>query len=297
MDLLAAIRIYIRVVERGSMSAAARDLGIGQPAVSDRIERLERHLNAQLLIRNTRKISTTEVGASFYRHGKRVLDAADEAWACVADNEQPLAGVLRVAAPHGLGEVVLIPVLQQLREQHPRLEIDLTFNDAVIDPIIEGVDLSLRVGPPGEGNFVVRGLGDVRRILVAAPSYLARRPAPIAPADLAAHPFIRVATQFCDGPLRLIAADESVVRPAINVAWRTSHWRAGLALLINGCGIGVLQEPMCAEAISQGKLVRILPDYALTGFDLHVLYPAVKPVPRKIRETLKLLEAYFQIDR
>lgn len=277
------------------MSAAARDLGIGQPTVSGRVDQLERHLNAKLLIRNTRKISMTEAGMLFYQRAKHVISAVDEAVSCVVDQtEQPLTGVLRVAGPHGLGEVTLIPVLKKLRAQNPQLEVDLLFNDVVIDPIIEGVDLSLRVGPPGEGNFVARRLGDVDRILVAAPSYLASHAPLNTPEDLAAHPFIRVATQFCDGPLRLTSNLGSTSRPTITVAWRTSHWRAGLALLLDGCGIGVLQAPMCAEAISQRRLVRILPDYSISGFAVHALYPTVRPMPRKLRTTLQLLEAHFQ---
>lgn len=295
MDLLVAIRIYVRVVERGSMSAAARDLGIGQPAVSDRIQRLERHLNTKLLIRNTRKISMTEIGDAFYVRSKRVLESADEAWACVVDDiGRPLTGSLRIAAPHGLGEVALIQPLQRLREDHPQLEIDLIFNDAIIDPVTEGVDLSLRVGPTGQGSYVARRLGSVNRIIVASPSYLSRRAAPVAAEDLGAHPFIQVATQFCDGPLSLISPARSMVRPSINVAWRTSHWRAGLALLLDGCGIGVLQEPMCTHAIAEGKLVRLLPEYTLPEFDVHALYPTIRPLPRKIRAILGLLDEHFQ---
>jgi DNA-binding transcriptional LysR family regulator len=295
MDLLAAMRIYVRVVERGSMSAAARDLGIGQPAVSERIERLEAHLGARLLRRNTRAVSMTDAGLLFYERSRQVLLAADEAQAAVAQDSQVLRGKLRIAAPQGLGEVVLPSILLRLREQHSQLDIDLVLNDRIVDPITEGVDISLRLGQPGEGNFVARRLGHVRRALLASPEYLAKHGAPTKPHELAAHPFIRVAGLFGDGQLRLSCKRETLQAP-VSVAWSVSHWRPAYTLLLAGAGIGVLQEPVCAEALAGGQLIRLLPDYAVPGFDLHALFPAIRPIPAKTRAVLAALDAHLPVE-
>jgi DNA-binding transcriptional LysR family regulator len=292
MDLLAAMRIYVRVVERGSMSAAARDLGIGQPAVSERIDRLEQHLGTRLLRRNTRAVSVTDAGALFYERSKHVLHAADEATAVVSHDSRALSGTLRIAAPQGFGEVVLLPILQRLREQHPQLDIDLVLNDRVVDPVTEGVDLSLRLGPPGEGYFVARRLGHVRRVLLASPDYLARHGSPSRPQDLAAHPFARVSGLFVDGQLRLLSARGAMVPASLRMAWSVSHWRPVYSLLLAGAGIGVLQEPVCASAIAAGQLVRLLPDYIVPGFDLHALYPASKIVSPTTRMVLAWLDEH-----
>lgn len=293
MDLLAAMRIYVRVVERGSMSAAARDLGLGQPAVSERIERLEHHLGVRLLRRNTRAVSITDVGMLFYERSKRVLEAAEDAQAVVAHDDSALRGTLRIAAPQGLGEVVLPSILLRLRKQHPQLNIDLLLNDRVVDPITEGVDISLRLGAPGEGHFVVRKLGHVRRVLLAAPAYLARHGTPTKPHELAAHPFIRVTGLFSDGQLPLISAQQAMLQAPVNVAWSVSHWRPAYTLLLAGAGIGVLQEPVCAEAIATGQLKSLLPDNIVPGFDLHALFPAAKPIPPKTRAVLALLDEHL----
>ncbi|WP_266159418.1 LysR family transcriptional regulator [Dyella silvatica] len=293
MDLLAAMRIYVRVVERGSMSAAARDLGLGQPAVSERIERLEQHLGTRLLRRNTRAVSITDVGMLFYERSKRVLEAAEAAQAVVTQDDKTLRGTLRIAAPQGLGEVVLPLLLLRMREQHPQLNIDLLLNDRVVDPVTEGVDISLRLGPPGEGNFVARKLGHVRRVLVAAPSYLARHGIPNKPYELAAHPFIRVTGLFNDGQLPLLGARQAMVQAPVSVAWSASHWRPVHTLLLAGAGIGVLQAPVCAEAIADGQLKPLLPDYQVPGFDLHALFPAARPIPPKTRAVLALLDAHL----
>jgi len=294
MDLLAAMRIFVRVVERGSLSAAARDLGIGQPAVSERIQQLERHLGVRLLLRSTRAVSCTDEGHVFYERCKQVLEAADEACAAVSPDHQRLRGVLRIAAPQGLGDVVLPALLLRLREQHPQLRIDLILNDRLVDPITEGVDVSLRLGPTGEGSFIARRLGQVRRVLVAAPDYLARHGTPEIPQALVAHPFIRVLGLFGDGQLPLIDVGRKPITTPINVAMSLSHWRPVHALLVGGGGIGVLQEPVCAEAMAAGRLIRVLPDYVVPGFDLHALIPATRPIPPKTRAFLALLEAHLQ---
>jgi DNA-binding transcriptional LysR family regulator len=289
MDLLAAMRIYVRVVERGSMSAAARDLGIGQPAVSERIERLEAHLGARLLRRNTRAVSVTEAGALFYERSKHVLQAAEEAKAIVSDDGRALRGALRIAAPQGFGEMVLLPILQRLREHHPQLDIDLVLNDRVVDPVTEGVDLSLRLGPTGEGYFVARRLGHVRRMLLASPDYLARHGTPAALHDLHAHPFVRVSGLFADGQLRLLSRRGVAESAPVHVAWSVSHWRPVHSLLLAGAGIGVLQEPVCAQGIAAGQLVQVLPDYTVPGFDLHALYPSSRALPPATRLLLAWL--------
>jgi len=289
MDLLVAMRVYVRVVERGSMSAAARDLGMGQPAVSERIERLEDHLGVRLLLRNTRKLSVTDAGAAFYERSKGVLEAAGDALA-VATSDRLLRGTLRIAAPHGVGEVILPPILLSLRKQHPQLKIDLVLNDRIVDPVTEGVDISLRLGDLGEGNFVARKLGHVSRVLVAAPGYIEQHGAPASPDELADHPFLRVSGLFNNGRLPLVGPDQQSELAAIDIVVSASHWRPLHVMLLDGAGIGVLQEPVCTEDLASGRLQRLLPGYVVPGFDLHALYPAIRPVPPRIRAVLSLLE-------
>jgi DNA-binding transcriptional LysR family regulator len=289
MDLLAAMRIFVRVVERGSMSAAARDLGIGQPAVSERIERLERDLGVRLLLRNTRVLACTDQGSVFYSRSKAVIEAADEARAAVVQNEQSVRGLLSIAAPQSFGEVVLPRILNRVREQYPQLRIDLILNDRIVDPVTEGVDISLRLGAPGEGNFVARRLGHVQRVLVAAPAYLQRQPSIDRPQDLARHPFIHVKGLFGDHQLHLVDAQRKTVRAPVTPMVSASHWRPVYELLLAEAGIGVLQEPSCAPALAEGRLVRVLPAYSVPGFDLHALYPAARRVPPKTRAVLAVL--------
>jgi DNA-binding transcriptional LysR family regulator len=292
MDLLAAMRIYVRVVERGNMSRAARDLGIGQPAVSERIEGLEQHLGVKLLRRSTRALSCTDAGSIFYERSKRVIQAADDACADIIDEEdRALRGTIRIAAPQGLGEIVLPKVLLRIREQHPQLHIELVLNDQMVDPVIEGVDISLRLGTLADGNFIARPLGEVRRLLLASPEYLARHGNPQRLDELCNHPFIRVMGVFNDGVLRLRDSKQSLITASIVSAISVSHWRPVYELLLSGAGIGVLQETACGEALESGRLVRLLPQYTVPGFALNAL--CAPPMSSRVRRILALVEKEF----
>jgi DNA-binding transcriptional LysR family regulator len=292
MDMLSAMRIYARVVERGSLSAAARDLNLGQPTVSERIERLERHLGVRLLDRTTRSVRTTDAGGLFYERARHVLEAADEALAAVASRDAGLQGTLRVAAPHGLGEVTLPPLLLKFQSLHPGLAIDLTLNDRFVEPVVEGVDVSIRIGTINDGNFIARRIGHVHRLMLASPAYLARRAAPATPQELADHPFIRIAGMADDNRLRLTRPDGVALEAPIRTAWRTNHWKPLLEALLAGAGIGALHACVCAREIAAGKLVPILPRYRFRPLDVHAIYPAGPHLLMKTRAVVDLLAGH-----
>lgn len=283
------MRIFVRVVERGSLSAAARDLGLGQPAVSERIARLEADLGARLLRRSTRALSLTDAGARFFERCQIAIEAADDALSVVRE-DQKLRGLLRIAAPYGMGETLLPPVLLRLREQHPGLKVDVVLNDRLVDPVTEGVDLSLRLGEITDGRFTARRLGMVRRMLVASPAYLERHGTPMVPQDLAGHAFARVSGLFQSNRLPLHAADGTSLTAPVEIVASLSHWRVLHALLIGSGAIGVLQEPVCREDLACGRLRPLLPAFSVPGFALHALYAAGRPVPERLRLVLALLE-------
>lgn len=290
MDLLAAMRVFVRIVERGNMSAAARDLGIGQPAVSERIERLEKELGSQLLNRNTRRTTLTDAGLVFYQHSKQTLQMADDSVAAVAQGVQ-LRGTLKIAAPQGLGDVVMPPILAELRTIHPGLKIEMILNDRVVDPVTEGVDVSLRLGNLSEGNFVARKLGFVQRRLVASPAYLKRHENLATTKDLHRHPFIRVQGLFNNGKIPLLDARGKRVNPAVNIAMTMSTWRPVHSLLLAGAGIGILQLPVCAKDLAEGRLVELFSGYTVPSFELHALYTPAKSISSRLQACLSLLES------
>ncbi|WP_213765394.1 LysR family transcriptional regulator [Caballeronia sp. dw_19] len=290
MNLLEAMRIYVRVVERGSISGAARDLNMGQPAASERIERLEKYLGCRLLLRSARAFNCTPDGLTFYERSKGILHAVEQALAEVSNDEQVLRGTIRIAAPHCFGETVVPQALTLVRAAYPQLNLELVLNDRIVDLVTEGVDVSFRLGPLGEGAFIARQLGQVGRILVAAPGCLSQH-GPIAePSDLVKHPFIRVQGMFGTDQLPLRQVATIVENVPIHTAVKTSHWRPMYEMILSGAGIGVLEEPACVDALADGRLVRILPQFEVLPFDLNVLIQAQRPVPPRVRMIVAMLK-------
>ncbi|WP_322089620.1 LysR family transcriptional regulator [Burkholderia sp. BCC1999] len=290
MDLLATMRIYVRVVERGTMSGAARDLDMGQPAVSERIDKLEKFLGTRLLMRSARTLNCTEEGRIFYARSKELLEAAEDTIAAVSKTENTLVGTIRLAAPQCFGEVVMPHALMQIRTAYPRLHIDLVLNDNIVDPVTEGVDISMRLGQLGDGGFVAHPIGEVGRVLVAAPSYLDRFGPIETKTDLASHPFIRVKGIFANEQLPLQDEDKTVEYARIQTVMTTSHWRPMYDTIVAGGGIGVVQLPACITAFQQGKLVEILPRYTIPDFALNALVQAQRPLPPRVRAVVDLLK-------
>lgn len=290
MNLLEAMRIYVRVVERGSISGAARDLNIGQPAASERIERLEKYLGCRLLLRSARAFNCTPDGVTFYERSKRILHAVEQAVAEVSNDEQVLRGTIRVAAPHCFGETVVPEMLALVRAAYPQLDLELVLNDRIVDLVTEGVDISFRLGQLGEGAFIARQLGQVGRVLVAAPGYLSQHGPITEPSDLVKHPFIRVQGSFGTDQLPLRNVATVVESAPIRTAIKTSHWRPMYEMIIAGVGIGVLEEPACVDALVDGRLVRILPQFEVLPFDLNVLIQAQRPVPPRVRMIVTMLK-------
>ena len=284
------MRIYVRVVERGSISSAARDLDIGQPAASERIERLEKYLGCRLLLRSARAFNCTPDGIAFYERSKRILSAVEQAVAEMSNDEQAIRGTIRIAAPHCFGETVVPKTLALVRAAYPQLELELVLNDRIADLVTEGVDISFRLGQLGEGAFIARRLGQIGRTLVAAPGYLGQHEPILEPSDLIRHPFIRVQGMFGTDQLPLRHDATMVEGASICTAIRTSHWRPVYETILAGVGIGVLEDPACADALAHGRLVRILPRYEVPSFELNMLIQAQRPVPPRVRAIATLLK-------
>lgn len=287
------MRIFIRVVERGSMSAAARDLGIGQPAVSERIEKLEAHLGTRLLRRNTRSMSLTQSGNLFYERSKAAIQAAEHALS-VNEENQGLQGKIRIAAPYSAGESLLMPALLQLQNEHPGLQVDVIFNDRVIDPVTEGVDLSLRLGEVSEGFFVARPLGSVRRLLLASPALLAKMGYPHSPDALADYPFAAVSGVFASHRIPLLTSETQLINVPVNVKFQSTHWRSVLSYLLAGHAIGVLQFPVCINEIEKGALIPLLNHYQIPPFSAWLLHPPAGMMSYETRICASLLEGYLR---
>lgn len=184
MSYVANLRTFVRVYELGSMSAAGRDQRVSAAVASARIGELEKYLGVRLFSRTTRSLQPTEQGHIFYKGAQKILEAIEEAEAAVADVSQQPRGLLHVAAPLGIGKRLIAPLIPAFKDLYPEIDVRLRLSDRRIDLTGEGLDMAFVLGPLEDSTLRVRPIADCRRVLCAAPAYLASRPTPLAGADL-----------------------------------------------------------------------------------------------------------------
>src|SRR6202043_3007687 len=187
MDRLAALEIFVRVVDSGSFSTVARHQRIGQPAVSKAVVQLEEWLGVSLLMRSTRSVVPTEAGRIFYERAKRTITEADEAVAAARGSATGLSGKLRVSTSICFGRLDVIPNLSTFLAEHPDLDIELVLDDRNVDLVNEGIDVALRMGAMPDSNMTTRRIAEGRRLVVATPAYLQRHGRPKSPGELINH--------------------------------------------------------------------------------------------------------------
>src|SRR5262249_44877786 len=187
MDRMAAIETFVRVVDAGSFSAAAKQLRLGQPAVSKTIAQLEERLGVRLLLRSTHGLTPTEAGRNFYERAKRSIEEAEEAELAARGAAAALTGRLRISAPLTFARLQIVPRLSELFAENPALEIDLVLEDRDVDSIAEGIDVALWIGPVAASSLIARKIAMCRRVVVGAPAYFDVMGVPAKPSDLIGH--------------------------------------------------------------------------------------------------------------
>jgi len=281
MDTLRALRLFVRTIELGSLSAAAREAGTTQPTVSKLLAQLEEDLAVRLFERSTRGLSPTEQGQQFHRDSKLVLEQYDAAVSAVQGMTGKPSGLLRVNAPVALGQYRLNAIVQQFLAAHPAIEIELILNDRFVDLVEEGVDIAFRLGGVAPPDAVGRRLATIPRMLVAAPGYLAGRGTPVTPQDLPAHDFVRFA--WTPGSTLALSRNGEGVQVAAACRYRVNNALAIREALALGSGIGVCPEWLVRDLLDSGALVRVLPDWSASPQDLYLLYPSRRFQPLRAR--------------
>ena len=281
---LNAISTFLRVAEAGSFSAAARQTGIKQSAVSQQIAALEEELGVVLLHRTTRTMKLTEQGERYRRDMQLVLDAMGEAERRLHPVDHSVQGRVHVQLPSGLGQIFL-PHLLALQRLHPELHLMLSLDDRLADLVTEGVDVAIRLSSEPPQAHASRVLGRIEAALFAAPGFQAVR----AVSELATLPHVRFSGIPLDAPLRLMS-DEETVEVNVNTVFRANTSDALLQALESGMGIGGMQRPLVARALQAGTLVPVLPDWRLPDRFLYAVYPDARFIPQRVRKVVSVIE-------
>ncbi len=282
MDRFQAMTTFIRVVDTGSFSAAARQINVGQPAVSKMIVQLEERLGVRLITRTTRGLSPTEAGQRFYERARRALEEADEAELAARGAGRGLTGRLCISAATTFARLHIVPRLPVFLAEHPELDLEVIMDDRLIDMVEEGVDVSLRMGALPDSTATARKLAVGRRSLVATPAYLARAGVPQSPADVAGHQAV-VYTRYDarNWTFRNAAGGEASV--SVGGRLRVTAAEGLRAAVLADMGLAVASDWMFTRELESGAVVRVLEDWALPSLDLWAVFPNGRLASAKAR--------------
>jgi DNA-binding transcriptional LysR family regulator len=270
MDRLRAIAAFVRVVETGSFSSAARQLGVGQPAVSKTIAQLEEQLQVRLLVRSTHTLAPTDAGLRFYERARHAIQEVDEAELEARGAGAGLSGQLRFSAATTFARLMIVPRLPEFLARHPSLNVDVILDDRVIDLVSEGIDIALRLGTLADSTAVARRLASGRRSVVATPAYLALAGMPKAPPDLTHHHAV-VYSQL--GDIWNFRQGNAEVSVAVRGRLRVSAAEGLRAAVLADLGLAVASDWMFAPELATGAVKRVLPEWLLPPIDLWAVYP------------------------
>ncbi len=293
VDRFTSLLLFTRIVESGSLSAAARDARLSQPTVSKQLAELETRLGAQLLHRTTRQLSVTDAGTAFYTRAKRILAELDEAEAEAADRHGSARGTLRVGAPVAFGRLHLMPALPGFLRRHPGLAVDLTMSDRFTDLVEDGADVVIRIGKLSDMSLIARHLGRSARVTVASPDYLATHDGPRGVQDLPQHHCI-VYTLLATGSEWHFTGPFGPEAVRVQGPFRANNADAVRLAALAGLGIAVVPTWLVADDIAAGTLRPILPDWTPAALDVSALYAPSPRVASKIRMFVDHLVATFR---
>ena len=269
------MQMFVRIVDAGSISKAADQLGVAKSGVSRRLADLERRLGVKLINRTTRRSSLTEAGSAYYRGAVALLADVAELDASVASSESRLEGVLRVAVPLSFGLGHLAPAIQDFMAANPGVDVHIDFSDRRIDLVEQGVELGIRIADLEDSSLQARRICPIRMVLCASPAYLQEHGTPASPGDLAAHRLLHY-----DGgsgqPLRIAGAD-------------------GKPRDMAAAGFGICRIPtfIAWQALRDGRLVKLLDDYPQPSLAAWAVYPRNRYLSRRARALIDFLVERF----
>ena len=295
MDLLAALRTFVRVAETGSFSAVAREVGATQPAISRQIGALEQHLDARLIQRTTRSLTLTEDGRDLLEHARRVLDCVEETEAAIGRRQGAPSGLVRITTPSAFGRLYVAPLMRRLLERYPELSVELRMSDVVVDMVTSGIDLAIRGGTVHEASLVSRRVGSSARYVIASAEYLARNGVPEHPSDLARHSCVVFMQSETPNEWRFDGPGGAV---AVEIAgrFRTDSSEAMREAVLTGVGLALAPSWVFGTDLTSGRVQAVLQRFQAEQVPIHAVYPSRRNLAPRTRAVIDFLVDEFRLD-
>jgi DNA-binding transcriptional LysR family regulator len=292
VDEIAAIRIFVRVVESGSFSAVARAAGVGQPAVSKQVSALEAHLGAQLLRRTSRSLSLTEAGQDFYESAARLIDDLDAAVSRVGHGEAAPSGLIRVTVAPVFGRLYLVPRLEEFFARYPQIVVETVVTDRIVSLVEEGVDLAIHNGELKDSTLIAQKIAMTPVITVATPAYLKQHGEPRSPSELEGHRCIVYSPQGAPRAWRFKGKfGEIEYQP--KGSFRTNDAEQIRAAVLGNLGLAHAPGWLFARELTSGAVRLVLREYERAPLSISVVRPAGRKLPTKGRVFIDFLRGIF----
>jgi DNA-binding transcriptional LysR family regulator len=288
---LERMRSFVRVAERGGLSAVAREQKVGQSTITRHVAELERALGVTLLNRTTRRVTLTEEGRRYLDEARAILRRVDEATDEARSAGRGLAGTIRVSCTAALGVRHVSRMLFDFQDRHPEVSIDLSLSDARIDLVREAADIAIRLGPVADSSMQWKPIGHSRRVLVASRSYLAGHGRPVKPSELQRHHTIRMSNIVGSQTLLLRRASGESERVPFEGRLLLDHGLAAREALIQGRGIAAAHVWLVDDLLAAGTIEVLLPEFILEPVALSILIVPGRTRIRRIRLLVDALAA------
>ncbi|MFG1342456.1 LysR family transcriptional regulator [Xanthobacter autotrophicus] len=290
IDHLSGVQAFVEAARCLNFTEAARTLGVTKSAVGKSVARLEARLGTKLIYRSTRRLVLTADGEAYLAVARRALDEINAAEIFLSSGSRDIAGRLRVDAPAAWGREVLLPILVEIAREHPELHLSLSFTDRIIDPIEEQVDLVVRFGEtPDTTGLITRKLAEQRAPLVASSFYLARRGMPETPEDLSHHDCITGVRREVPVGYRIVRSTGRAERLHVVPTHEIGDGSAVVEAAIAGLGIAQMPLSLVAQALANGKLIEVLPEYGTAPVGIYALWPETRHLLARVRHVVDVL--------
>ncbi len=290
MDRVGDLSLFLRVLDLGSISAAARSLDLSVAVASQRLKRLERDLGVRLLHRTTRQLHATPEGAALAEQGRALVEDLEALTGGLRQNATEVSGTLRVTMSAAFGSQYISPLLPEFLAVHPRVKLSVNLNDQILDLVGSGFDLGIRVGALGDSGLVARQLATNRRVLCAAPDYLRRRGTPRTPADLAAHDcLLLVGSQGRQEAWHFTDRKGREITQRVQGRFESNQGALLRDAVMAGLGIAMHSVWHVHEQLRSGQLQVLLPDYPIATTGIHAVMPQRRLVPPRVRAFVDFL--------
>lgn len=300
MDKLKAMQVFVQVVDSNSLTKAALKLDLSVAMVSNYLKFIEHELGAALLVRTTRKISITDFGAYYYKTCHSVFDLLHESEEVASHIIENPGGVLNISMPRSFGIFGFLPALDKFYQAHPKIRVDVSINDSLVDFSDSRFDAAVRLGSLSDSSLVARPLRPYTLVLCASPEYVARKGEPATLQDLLGHDCI--ATHFDDhktawnalqNTWEFINADAEFKKISVPARMQLNDAHGVCVMVLNGQGIALLPEVMVSSYLAEGRLVMLLPDYQIPHRPMSLVYRKNCYMPSKLKAFISFVVEEF----